>query len=123
MRKHLWAVALSLLTTAAPVLAAPPSSERPAPPPARAATASSAEPRAGAGVVNLNDAAPEQLALLPGVGPSRAAAIVSFRKQHPFKRLEDLQRIKGIGKKTFVRLRPLLVLTGPTTLTVRPGRN
>lgn len=123
MRKHLWAVALSLLTTAAPVLAAPPSPDRPAAHPARTAAPAPAEPRVGAGVVNLNEAAPEQLALLPGVGPSRAAAIVNFRKQHPFKHLEDLQRIKGIGKKTFVRLRPLLSLSGPTTLTARPGRN
>ena len=123
MRKLLWAVALSLVTTAAPVLAAAPSSQRPAAPPVRAAAPAAAEPRSGAGVVNLNEAAPEQLALLPGVGPSRAAAIVSFRKQHPFKHLEELQRIKGIGKKTFVRLRPLLSLTGPTTLTARPGRH
>ncbi len=121
MRKFLWAIALSVLTSAAPVGAAP--TPAPAAHPARAASPASVEPHTGAGVVNLNEATPEQLAFLPGVGPSRAAAIVSYRKQHPFKHLEELQRIKGIGKKTFVRLRPLLALSGPTTLAARPGRN
>ncbi len=74
-------------------------------------------------MINLNEASEDQLVLLPGVGPSRATAIVNYRRQHPFKHVEELQRIKGIGKKTFVRLRPLLVLSGPTTLTARPGRN
>ena len=74
-------------------------------------------------MINLNEASEDQLVLLPGVGPSRATAIVNYRRQHPFKHVEDLQRIKGIGKKTFARLRPLLVLSGPTTLTARPGRN
>ena len=78
---------------------------------------------ADAGVVNLNEANPEQLALLPGVGPSRANAIVAHRKTHPFKRLEELMRVKGFGKKTFARLRPMLSLSGPTTLQERPRRS
>jgi competence protein ComEA len=73
-----------------------------------------------AGVVNLNDANADQLVLLPGVGPSKAAAIIAYRKSHPFKRLEDLTRVKGFGRKTFSRLRPLLSVNGPTTLKERP---
>ncbi|HMU41346.1 MAG TPA: ComEA family DNA-binding protein [Pseudomonadota bacterium] len=69
------------------------------------------------GVVNINDATAEQLERLPGVGPSRAQAIIQFRKTHGFKRVEDLQRIKGLGKKTWNRLRPMVTLSGPTTLT------
>lgn len=81
-----------------------------------------AEPTSkSAGVVNINEATPEQLERLPGVGPSRAQAIVSFRKTHPFKRIEDLQRVKGLGKKTWNRLRPLLALSGPTTLSGSSG--
>lgn len=72
--------------------------------------------KAASGVVNINEATPEQLERLPGVGPSRAQAIVNFRKTHPFKRIEDLQRIKGLGKKSWNRLRPLVALSGPTTL-------
>ena len=124
MRNTLWALALSVLTTLGPVsalAAAPPhASEVPVVHPAHP-PAPPSESRAG--VINLNDASAEQLVLLPGVGPSRATAIVTYRKLHPFKHVEELQRIKGIGKKTFARLRPLLALSGPTTLTDRPSRN
>lgn len=75
-----------------------------------------------AGVVNINEASSEQLQLLPGVGPSRADAIVTFRKSHPFKRIEDLTRIKGIGRKSLLRLRALLSISGPTTLRERPTK-
>lgn len=77
---------------------------------------------AAAGLVNVNEATPEQLALLPGIGPSRAKAIADHRKAHPFKRVEELTRIKGIGKKTFAKLRPHVALSGPTTLSERPPR-
>lgn len=125
MRNILGAIALSLLTTAAPAFAAaPPHPGEAAARPVRPSTgAAPSEARAGGAVINLNEASEDQLVLLPGVGPSRATAIVNYRRRHPFKHVEDLQRIKGIGKKTFARLRPLLVLSGPTTLTARPGRN
>jgi competence protein ComEA len=74
------------------------------------------------GVVNINEATAEQLELLPGIGPARARTILDHRKAHPFKRVEELTRIKGIGKKTFARLRPLITLSGPTTLTERPRK-
>jgi competence protein ComEA len=127
MRNTLWALALSVLTTLGPAsaFAAAPShaTEASAPRPAHAAATPANESRTGAGVINLNDASAEQLVLLPGVGPSRATAIITYRKLHPFKHVEELQKIKGIGKKTFARLRPLLALSGPTTLTDRPSRN
>lgn len=72
--------------------------------------------QAPTGTVNINEASPEQLERLPGIGPARARQIVEYRKQHAFKRVEELTRIKGIGKKTFARLRPLVTLSGPTTL-------
>lgn len=74
------------------------------------------------GVVNINEASSEQLQLLPGVGPSRAEAIVTYRKSHPFKRVEELTRIKGIGRKSLLRLRMLLSISGPTTLKERPPK-
>jgi competence protein ComEA len=124
MRNTLWAFALSALTTLGPVsaFAAAPNPAGTAAHVARVTT-TAGEPRASGGVVNLNEASPDQLVLLPGVGPSRATAIVNYRKQHQFKHVEELQRIKGIGKKIFVRLRPLLALSGPTTLSERPARN
>ncbi|MBL8635258.1 MAG: ComEA family DNA-binding protein [Myxococcales bacterium] len=81
----------------------------------QAAQATSPQP-SGPGVVNINEATADQLERLPGVGPSRAQAIIQFRKTHPFKRPEELQRVKGLGKKSWNRLRPLIALTGPTTL-------
>jgi competence protein ComEA len=39
---------------------------------------------------------------LPGVGPSKAKAIIAYREEHgPFAAPEDLMKVKGIGQKTF----------------------
>ncbi len=66
------------------------------------------------GTVNLNQASVDELQELPGVGPSKAEAILAFRKSRGgFKKVEDLLKVKGIGRKTFLKLRPLLALTGP----------
>lgn len=72
------------------------------------------------GVVNLNEATLEELMRLPGVGPAKAAAILKVRERiKRFPRLAALMRVKGIGRKTFAKLRPMLTLEGPTTL--QPG--
>ena len=76
---------------------------------ARAAT------KAVDGAVNLNTAPPEMLALLPGVGPAKAQSILAYRKRHPFRTVDELVRIKGIGRKMVRRLRPHLAVAGPTT--------
>ena len=68
------------------------------------------------GVVNINTATAAELELLPGVGPSRAEAIVAARKQRSFEKIEDIMRVKGIGRATFRALRPLLTTQGNTTL-------
>jgi competence protein ComEA len=67
------------------------------------------------GVVNLNTAPAGVLALLPGVGPSKAQAIVGYRSRRPFRTVDELVRIKGIGRKMVRRLRPHLAVSGPTT--------
>lgn len=69
-----------------------------------------------AGTVNLNEASPEQLDLLPGVGAKAAKGIVDYRKQHPFSRAEELVKVKGFGKKRFERLKAFLSVKGPSTL-------
>jgi competence protein ComEA len=72
---------------------------------------------AASGVVNLNTANGDELERLPGIGPTRAKAILELRARiKRFARIEDLMRVKGIGRATFRRLRPLLTLDGPTTL-------
>jgi competence protein ComEA len=70
----------------------------------------------GAGVVNINQASAEELERLPAIGPAKAKAIVDQRKRSPFHRIDDLTKVKGIGKKTLAKLRPYVCLTGPTTL-------
>jgi competence protein ComEA len=68
-------------------------------------------------VVNLNTADQAELARLPGIGPAKAKAIVELRMRiKAFVRLEQLMRVRGIGRKTFRRLQPMLTLAGPTTL-------
>jgi competence protein ComEA len=77
--------------------------------------AARADRRELSGVVNLNAATPEQLRLLPGVGPAKVGLILSYRRVHPFRTVDELVRIKGIGPKMVRRLRPHLAVSGPTT--------
>lgn len=74
------------------------------------------------GVVNLNTASPEELGLIPGVGPARIRNILAYRKAHPFRTVDELARIKGIGRKTVRQWRMHLAVGGPSTAqrVVRP---
>jgi len=85
--------------------------------PSSASSAAIAAPAGVSGVLNLNTASVEELTRLPGVGPSRAQAIVELRtKMNGFKSVEDIMRVRGIGRKTFRKLEPMLRLQGTTTL-------
>lgn len=69
------------------------------------------------GVVNVNTASAEELSLLPGVGPSRARAIIELRQQRGgLKRVEDLLEVKGIGESSLAKLKPYLAFEGKSTL-------
>ncbi|ABF86118.1 competence protein comEA [Myxococcus xanthus DK 1622] len=70
------------------------------------------------GTVNLNEASAAELDLLPGVGEKAAQRIIEHRQKRPFKRVEELVRVKGFGKKKFLKLKAHLALSGPTTLRV-----
>lgn len=51
--------------------------------------------------VNINQADAKQLTALPGIGAVKAKAIVDYRQQHgPFKNVEDLIKVDGIGAQT-----------------------
>jgi competence ComEA-like helix-hairpin-helix protein len=67
------------------------------------------------GVVNINTASPEELRLLTGIGPARIRNILAYRHKHPFRTVEELARIKGIGRKMVRELRLHLAVNGPTT--------
>jgi competence ComEA-like helix-hairpin-helix protein len=72
------------------------------------------------GVVNINTATSDELELLAGVGPAKARAIIEYRQRHAFRTVEELARVKGIGPATVRRLRPNLVVRGPTTVGSAP---
>jgi competence protein ComEA len=56
--------------------------------------------------VNINSAGIKQLVTLPRIGEKIAQRIIDFRKKHgKFKRVQDLMKVKGIGEKTFAKLK------------------
>ncbi len=72
---------------------------------------------AAQGVVNINTADVDELALLPRVGETVAQRIVDFREENgSFKAPEDLLLVKGIGDRTFELMEPHVTVTGETTL-------
>jgi len=87
-----WAVALCLGLALAPVVAQQ----------SKAPTADK---------VNLNTASAEQLETLPGVGPALAKRIIEHRtKAGKFTKIEELLNVKGIGEKTFQRMKDRLTV-------------
>lgn len=61
--------------------------------------------------VNINTATVPELELLPGVGPKLAERIIDHRKKHgPFKNVDDLDAVSGIGARILERLKPLVTV-------------
>ena len=59
--------------------------------------------------LNLNTATRDELVALPGIGPAKAQAIVEYRNQHgPFRTIDELRKVKGIGEKLFLQIKPEL---------------
>jgi len=57
-------------------------------------------------VVNINEASVKELAGLSGIGKTKAEAIIAYRSKHgKFESVDDIKKIKGIGKKTFENIR------------------
>lgn len=60
--------------------------------------------------VDLNQAGVDELAALPGVGPSLAAAIVADRQaKGPFKTLTELDRVRGVGPAILQQIKPFVL--------------
>lgn len=72
------------------------------------------------GVVNLNTAPPAVLLMLPGVGPGRVRGILDYRARRPFRTVDELVRIKGIGRRLVREIRPHLAVSGPSTARAGP---
>lgn len=68
----------------------------------------------GAAAVNINTATAAELQKLPGVGPATATRIIEYRQKNGgFKKVEDLMNIRGIGEKSFLKLKPLITIAPP----------
>ncbi|MGK0673451.1 MAG: helix-hairpin-helix domain-containing protein [Halothiobacillaceae bacterium] len=73
-------------------------------------TALAAEP------LDLNSATAAQLEGISGIGPAKAQAIVDYRTKHgPFQKVEDLEKVDGIGPKMVEKLKPMLTVKTPAT--------
>ena len=85
-------------------------------------TTRSEAPRAPSELIDLNAATAMELETLPGVGPRTAERILEYRREHgAFERIEDLMDIRGIGERTFLRLKPLVtVVAGEPDAGERP---
>ena len=76
-------------------------------PPAAAKPASS-------DAINLNSATASQFADLPGIGVKTAELIVQYRvKNGPFKKIEEIMNVRGIGEKSFLRIRDRITVAAP----------
>lgn len=72
--------------------------------------------------VDLNQASLSDLEALPGIGPKLAQRVIEFRNERgPFRNVEDLREVKGIGRKKFDRLRPHVLVTNTRSLAPHKG--
>src|SRR5882724_6904655 len=71
--------------------------------------------------VNLNTATSEQLQQVPGIGPATASKILQMRKTYgPFKSVDDLLAIRGLGAKRLEKMRKYLTVGKPAALKLTP---
>ena len=86
---------------------------------ASAATAQDADRSAAAKAtasapLNLNTATASQLESLPGIGARTAALIVEYRQKNGgFKKVEELMNVRGVGEKSFLKIKPLITVIPP----------
>jgi competence protein ComEA len=75
------------------------------------AGASSTSTSQGEGKININKATSDELQNLPGIGPSKAEAIIAYREDSGlFQTIDDLKLVTGIGDKTFEKLQDQIIV-------------
>ena len=66
------------------------------------------------GPLNINTASVADFDALPGIGAKTAALIVEYRQKNgPFKKVEELMNVRGIGEKNFLKLKPQITVGNP----------
>jgi competence protein ComEA len=81
---------------------------------AAAAPQDAADTKAVGAAVNLNTASASQLEAVPGIGPKMAQRIVEYRQKNgAFKKVEELMNVKGIGEKSFLKLKAHITVSAP----------
>lgn len=63
--------------------------------------------------VNINTANESELSTLAGIGPSKAKAIIEYRKKQRFNTKEDIMKVKGIGQKLYDKIKNDIIVTTP----------
>jgi competence protein ComEA len=83
---------------------------------AKAPERTTAKPAPSSAIVNLNTATVADLETLPGVGAKTAARIIEYRQKNgPFKKIEELMNVRGIGEKNFLKLKSQLTVAAAKT--------
>ena len=101
MRRLSFVFALLLAVAPISLIAAAPQDK----PAASRPAASAATP------MNLNTATAAQIETLPGIGARAAQRIIEYRQKNGgFKKIEELMNVKGIGEKSFLKLKPLITV-------------
>ena len=71
---------------------------------------------ATAAVININTATAADFESLPGIGAKTAARIVEYRQKNgPFKKIEELMNVRGLGEKNFLKLKAQLTVGAAKT--------
>ena len=66
--------------------------------------------------VNINTAGVDELVTLPGIGKAYAERIVEYRQKNgPFKKIEDVMNVRGLGEKNFLKVKGQLTVGAPKT--------
>ena len=103
MRRLIWSVMVALALCAGPAWA-----EAPRAPVVSAVQGATVE------LIDLNQASAAQLESLPGVGAVTAERIIEYRQDNGgFTKIEELMNVRGIGERSFLRLRPLVTVGTP----------
>jgi competence protein ComEA len=104
-------VTLLLASIASPVLSQTPKNGAPAKAVKTTTVKAPAAKATAASPVNINSASVAQLQTLPGIGASTAQRIVDYRQKNgAFKKIEELMNVKGIGEKSFLKLKPVVTV-------------